>query len=196
MQRSTPPVLWVNHNAKNRKALSYQHAVFTHVQRFRKWKRKQGAQALQKSALFPTLNFVEVREVAAEDKSVGNGVFHEETIETRPHSATERRKEPLENHIEVDIAQAKPLTILRKGNSDPLRAFAISIDAKVTHVMAYMEELYLPEQDDSEQKRTGPHWPQNTCLTTTVDSSLDYCAPSVRSYLDSCRLDPFHSDKI
>jgi hypothetical protein len=131
-------------------------------------------------------------------KSARNVVVYEETIEShlQPHSGTERRKEPLNEEIEANTAQAKPLTTLRKGNSDPLQDFAIPIDTRVAQIMTYTKELYLPEQDNSEQKRLRPQCLQHTCLATIVDSSLSYCAPSIRSYLDSCRLDPFHSSKI
>ncbi|KIW21627.1 hypothetical protein PV08_02207 [Exophiala spinifera] len=39
-------------------------------------------------------------------------------------------------------------------------------------------------------------WPQSTSLTTTISASQDYQAPSVRSYLDSLRIDPFQSGKV
>lgn len=39
-------------------------------------------------------------------------------------------------------------------------------------------------------------WPQSSSLTNTFNPSPDYDAPSVRSYLDSSRLDPFNQGRV
>lgn len=39
-------------------------------------------------------------------------------------------------------------------------------------------------------------WPQSASLTTTISPSQDYQAPSIRTYLDSLRIDPFQSGKV
>lgn len=41
------------------------------------------------------------------------------------------------NELEVVSAQASPLRMLRRGNSDPFQTFAIPIDATVSHAMRY-----------------------------------------------------------
>ncbi|KAJ9634442.1 hypothetical protein H2204_006267 [Knufia peltigerae] len=44
--------------------------------------------------------------------------------------------------------------------------------------------------------RASSSWPQSASLTTTISPSQDYEAPSIRTYLDSLRIDPFQSGKF
>lgn len=48
----------------------------------------------------------------------------------------------------------------------------------------------------TEPKTGEQQWPQAVSLTTTIGPSDDYRAPSVRTYLESRKLDPFSSGKV
>ena len=52
------------------------------------------------------------------------------------------------------------------------------------------------DQNETEIDSNLRRWPESTCLTTTIDPSQDYHAPSVRSYLDSLRIDPFRTGSV
>lgn len=51
-------------------------------------------------------------------------------------------------------------------------------------------------QEKVEDVEPPSEWPERTTLTTTVDKSQDYLAPSVRAYLNSYRMDPFSTSKV
>lgn len=60
-------------------------------------------------------------------------------------------------------------------------------------------EQQRDDQDDTDRldKTKAPaKWPERTALTTTVDKSQDFLAPSVRAYLNSYRMDPFSTSKV
>jgi hypothetical protein len=60
--------------------------------------------------------------------------------------------------------------------------------------------LVVPEASYEREQGTEPEtgktsWPQAVSLTTTIGPSDDYRAPSVRTYLDTRKLDPFSSGR-
>lgn len=50
--------------------------------------------------------------------------------------------------------------------------------------------------DTPEQLPPALPWPESSNLTTTISPSSDYTVPSIRSYLDSSRVDPLRSGKV
>lgn len=142
---SAPPLLWINHDINNRKALPYRHAVFTHVQSsYKRWKRQEDAQILRNSAKIPHLRPPGTQLIAAKQPGIRpTDAAQEVNDEAFPIDDIEDSFE-FADELEVVSAQVSPLTMLRRGNSDPFQAFAIPIDALVTHAMSYTKDLYFP----------------------------------------------------
>ena len=139
------PLLWVNHDAKNRKARPHRRVVFTHVQSsWKKWKRKEDALALRKSARLP----VATLENAVQTRIAQSRAGVEDEVECQNYPLVRnsfRDKQPPKHELGSITTQAHPQTILRKGNSDPFQAFAIPIDARLADLLAYTRDKYLPE---------------------------------------------------
>jgi hypothetical protein len=128
MASGPAPLLWVNHDAKSRKAQPHRRAVFTHVQTsYKKWKRQEDALALRKSAKVPGSNSPTTPE---------GGTSTPPSIHT--NSAAEDKE------VLLITPPPSPQTLLQTGNSDPFHAFAIPITARVAQVMSYTSTLYLP----------------------------------------------------
>jgi hypothetical protein len=101
---------------------------------------------LRNSAKPPRSTYVEVRELAPiplparRDVAMGRASVNP----SQPENEANSSNEPLDDEVEEIAAQTHPLTILRKGNSDPFQAFTIPIDAEVANMMTYTKDLYLP----------------------------------------------------
>lgn len=143
-----PPLLWVNHNARSRKSQHHRHAVFTHVQNsYKRWKKQEDVLSLRKAARVSSTRFAQVREAGTDifpEALQTDKIIVEEDCLERLHTENDAEKEQLHDILEVIASRTKPQTILGKGNSDPFHAFAVPIDARVAHVMAYTSDLYLP----------------------------------------------------
>ena len=139
------PLLWVNHDAKNRKARPHRRVVFTHVQNsWKKWKRKEDALTLRKSAKLPVATLENAVQSSIIQSRDGDG----DEVECQNYTLVKissKDKECPKHELGSIFTGARPQTILRKGNSDPFQAFAIPIDARLADLLAYTRDKYLPE---------------------------------------------------
>lgn len=101
---------------------------------------------MRNSAKLPRSTYVEVRELTPKQLPARRDVAIERAYvnPSQPEDEANNSDKPLDDEVEEIGGQIHPLTILRKGNSDPFQAFAIPIDARVAYMMTYTKDLYLP----------------------------------------------------
>jgi hypothetical protein len=135
---NSQPLLWVNHDAKNRKARPHRRVVFSHVQNsFKKWKRQEDAVALRKSSQVPGTRLTD----ATQPVLIQHG--DQNALQLADGLSKEERLH--EDRLRTITGRVRPQIILGNGNSDPFQSFAIPIDVRLAELLIYTRDMYLPE---------------------------------------------------
>ncbi|KIW59767.1 hypothetical protein PV05_00034 [Exophiala xenobiotica] len=108
-----------------------------------------------------------------------------------PHSGSATTEETKPDHREINRRAQQNAFMKRKLARQ--QEFPRKKLVPPTRVSA---DLVRREADTPEPVVGIQRWPQSTSLTSTINPSQDYHAPSVRIYLDSLKLNPFRSGKV
>lgn len=143
------PLLWINHDANNRKSLPYRPAVSAHMPRYKRWLRQVDLQNLRESAKISRSSFIQVRDVAHNTHHARSHIRMGTELfgGSRPVDSAECPDAWVPEKALDDIfkaATAQTLTVLHKGNSDPFNALSVPIDARVASMIAYAIDVHLP----------------------------------------------------
>lgn len=101
------------------------------------------------------------------------------------------------NAIDKTVENHNPREINRRAQQNALARRKQTRSKKLTARPSQDYKNSLSQERNQRQTNSNNlRWPQCTSLTTTIDSSQAYHASSVRSYLDSYRMDPFQSGRV
>ncbi|KAJ9614615.1 hypothetical protein H2200_002752 [Cladophialophora chaetospira] len=118
-------LLWVNHDAKNRKARPHRHQVFSHIQSgYHKWRRIEAARSMRKSVIIP-------RPLKARSPRAENA---------------KDAQDPDRMHIKSEEAQSASVQSIVpfRGNSDPFTSAPVQVNSRVNDIMAFERRCVFP----------------------------------------------------
>ncbi|KIX99405.1 uncharacterized protein Z520_04981 [Fonsecaea multimorphosa CBS 102226] len=135
-------LLWVNHDAKNRKAEPNRHKVFSHIQSgYHKWRRVEAARSMRKSVVIPRLQSAAIRRRRdAKDTQKKDGEVEFDVHRDEQDDDNQRTRVKPEEALEQPIQSI----VAFRGNSDPFNSTPVPITSRINEIMTFERRCVFP----------------------------------------------------
>ncbi|KIW29107.1 uncharacterized protein PV07_04944 [Cladophialophora immunda] len=130
-------LLWVHHDAKNRKAGPHRHKVFSHIQSgYHKWRRVEAARSMRKSVVIPRVQAAaSQRRRDAKDKEVQKRADDDDEYDDDQRA-----------RIKSEETQEWPIQsiVAFRGNSDPFNSTPVPVTSRINEIMTFERRCVFP----------------------------------------------------
>ncbi|OAP64549.1 hypothetical protein AYL99_00521 [Fonsecaea erecta] len=145
-------LLWVHHDAQNRKAGPHRHKVFSHIQSgYHKWRRVEAARSMRKSVVIPRL-----QSAASQRRRDAKGVPTKEEEDNVEDDQDEDEDEDEDKEVDgyhsqqtlvkPEAAHQRPVQsiVAFRGNSDPFDSTPVPVTSRINEIMNFERRCVFP----------------------------------------------------